>query len=186
MSRVGRSPVEFPKGVSMNFDKGVLTVKGPKGTLSQTIKEGFDLKIDGTVLTVHRPDDSKTNKSLHGLYSALIKNMVKGVSTGYEVAMEFVGVGYKVEAKGQLLDLALGYSHGTVFYLPKEIKAEVEVVKGQNPKLILRGIDKQLIGQVAAKIRSIRPPEPYKGKGIRFVGEEVRRKAGKASGKGKK
>jgi large subunit ribosomal protein L6 len=186
MSRVGRSPVQLPKGVSTSLEQGVLTVKGPKGTLSQKIKPGFELTTEGTTLTFRRPDDSKTNKALHGLYAALLKNMVRGVSTGYELVLEFVGVGYKVEAKGQVLDLALGFSHGTIFYLPKEIKAEVEMVKGQNPKLKLSGIDKQLLGQVAAKIRSIRPPEPYKGKGIRFEGEAVRRKAGKASGKGKK
>lgn len=186
MSRVGKAIISIPKGVSINFAQQVLTIKGPKGELKQTLEPGFNFEQEDASLSVRRPTDQKRHRSLHGLYRALVNNMVKGVSEGYDITLELVGVGYRAEAKGQVLELALGYSHQVFFVVPPEIKVSTESAKGQNPKIMLSGIDKQLIGQVAAKIRGLRPPEPYKGKGVRYSNEVVRRKAGKASGKGKK
>jgi large subunit ribosomal protein L6 len=187
MSRVGKQPIVTPQGVSIKLENNCVIVKGPKGELKQQLKPGFELvKQEDNAFTLSRHDDSKTSKSLHGLYRALISNMVIGVAKGYEVALELVGVGYRAEAKGQNLELSLGFSHQVLFVLPPEVTVATETQKGQAPRVILRSIDKQLLGQVAAKIRSIRPPEPYKGKGIAFVGEKIRRKAGKTSGKGGK
>jgi len=183
MSRVGNKIITLPAGVSVNVDNSVVTVKGPKGTLTQTIDPDITVSVDGTELKVQRPTEQKRHKALHGLYRALVNNMVVGVSTGYRLQLEIVGVGYKASNNGNVLELSLGYSHSVFVGVPPEIKVSTLTEKGQNPKVILEGIDKQLIGQVAAKIRSLRKVEPYKGKGIRFTGEQVRRKAGKASGK---
>ncbi len=182
MSRIGKAPIEVPKGVQIAIsDKNVVTVKGPKGTLVQTIDPTITVKLDGTTVTVERPSDAKPHRAMHGLYRALIANMVKGVTDGFVVEQELVGVGYRATAKGQQLQLALGFSHQVAFELPQEIKVSAAQEKGKNPIIRMESADKQLLGQVAAKIRSLRKPEPYKGKGIRFVGEQVRRKAGKAA-----
>jgi len=183
MSRIGKSPVNLPAGVSVSIESGnVVKVKGPLGELSQKVDVDIKVKIEGAVITVERPTDQPRHRSMHGLYRALIQNMVTGVSTGFTIKQEFVGVGYRVEAKGQVLEMSLGYSHDIHFEIPKEIKASAEVArKGANPVLTLTSHDKQLLGTVAAKIRSLRKPEPYKGKGIRFVGEQLRRKAGKSA-----
>lgn len=183
MSRVGNKIITLPAGVSVNVDNSVVTVKGPKGTLTQTIDPDITVSVDGTELKVQRPTEQKRHKALHGLYRALVNNMVVGVSTGYRLQLEIVGVGYKASNNGNVLELSLGYSHSVFVGVPPEIKVSTLTEKGQNPKVILEGIDKQLIGQVAAKIRSLRKVEPYKGKGIRFTGEQIRRKAGKTSGK---
>ena len=184
MSRIGKLPITLPNAVSITVDKSnVITVKGPKGELKQAIDPDMKVEVDGTQVTVDRPTDQKRHRAAHGLYRTLINNMVVGVSEGYEKQMEVVGVGYKAEAKGSLLELSLGFSHPIVFALPPEISVETETKRGVPPRITLKCIDKQLLGQVAAKIRSFRPPEPYKGKGIRFVGEQIRRKAGKAAGK---
>lgn len=182
MSRIGKKPIEIPAGVTVKVaDNNVVTVKGPKGELIQPVDPDMAIKIDGAVLTVERPTDQKRHKALHGLYRSLIQNMVTGVSEGYKVIQELVGVGYKASHSGQLLELALGYSHSIFFEVPKEVSLSTLTERGKNPQIILESHDKQLIGQVAAKIRSLRKPEPYKGKGIRFLGEEIRRKAGKAA-----
>lgn len=182
MSRIGKQPINIPAGVSISVsDNNIVTVKGPKGELRQAVDPDITLKIDGDVLTLERPSDQKRHKSLHGLYRSLVNNMVVGVSEGYKVVQELVGVGYKASHNGQLLELSLGYSHGIFFEIPGEVKLETVTERGKNPTIILESHDKQLIGQVAAKIRSLRKPEPYKGKGIRFQGEEIRRKAGKAA-----
>ena len=184
MSRIGKLPVNLPAGVTVtvNPDNTVL-VKGPLGQLSQKVDPDIKVSVDGNILTVERPTDQPRHRSMHGLYRALINNMVKGVSEGFSTKQELIGVGFRVEVQGQMLILNLGYSHDIHFLLPAEIKAEAEPVKkGQNPVLVLKSCDKQLLGQVAAKIRSMRKPEPYKGKGVKFVGEELRRKAGKAAG----
>jgi large subunit ribosomal protein L6 len=186
MSRVGKLPIKLPAGVSVTLDSpsNSVKVKGPKGELQQTMDPDIELAIEEGTLTFSRPTDQKRHRSLHGLYRALVNNMVLGVSQGYTRELELIGVGYKAEAKpGNLLELNLGYSHPILMAIPSELKLETLTEKGKNPKIILSGIDKQLIGQVAAKIRSLRPPEPYKGKGVRYMGEEVRRKAGKAAGK---
>lgn len=184
MSRIGKLPVKIPAGVTVNVsDNNIVTVKGPKGELSQELKEDISISIEGNTLNVVRPTDQKKHKALHGLYRALINNMVVGVSEGYKVVQELVGVGYKASNNGQLLELGLGYSHNIFFELPKEIKIETVTERGKNPVIILQSHDKQLIGQVAAKIRSMRKPEPYKGKGIKFQNEILRRKAGKSAGK---
>lgn len=184
MSRIGKLPVHLPAGVTAELLPGnVVKVKGPKGELSQKVDSVITVAIEGNEIKFTRPTDLPRHRSLHGLYRALVHNMVVGVSEGYEIRQELVGVGYRVDVKGQILEFALGYSHDIHMMLPAEIKAEAaEVKKGQNPVLILRSYDKQLIGQVAAKIRSLRKPEPYKGKGIKFVGEQLRRKAGKSAG----
>lgn len=188
MSRIGKLPVKIPAGVTVNHDAkaNLLTVKGPKGELKQAVDADIKVELsDGSVL-FERPTDQKRHRALHGLYRSLLNNMVLGVSQGYVRELELIGVGYKAEAKaGNLLELNLGYSHPIVMMLPGEIKLETVTEKGKNPRIILSCYDKQLIGQVAAKIRSLRPPEPYNGKGVRYMGEAVRRKAGKAAG-GKK
>ena len=183
MSRIGNLPINIPAGVTINVDKSSVKVKGPKGELMQQIDPDMEVKIEDGILTLHRPTDQKRHRAMHGLYRTLINNMVVGVSEGYEKRMRVVGVGYKADSKGNMLELSLGYSHPIVWVLPKEIAVETETKRGEAPLIVLKGIDKQLIGQVAAKIRSLRPPEPYKGKGIRFEGEQIRRKAGKAGSK---
>lgn len=182
MSRIGKLPVNLPKGVSVSVnDDNVVSVKGPLGELSQNVAKDLKVEVEGDQLVINRPSDDKIHKSMHGLYRALIANMVTGVSTGYTKQLELVGVGYRAEAKGQRLEMSLGYSHDIILELPPEVKVETKTEKRANPIITLSSNDKQLIGQVAAKIRSLRPPEPYKGKGIKFVGEELRRKAGKSA-----
>ncbi len=182
MSRIGKLPVNLPKGVTISVsDTNMVSVKGPLGTLTQAVDKDLRIEVADDHLTIVRPTDSKNHKSLHGLYRALIANMVTGVSTGYKKELELVGVGYRAEAKGQNLELSLGYSHDIIMQLPNEVKVETRTERRSNPIITLTCIDKQLIGHVAAKIRSLRPPEPYKGKGIKFVGEQLRRKAGKSA-----
>jgi large subunit ribosomal protein L6 len=184
MSRVGKAPIQLPKGVDIDVSKGnVVTVKGPKGQLQQKIDPDLTLEMNDGVLEVKRPTDQKRHREVHGLFRVLINNMVTGVSEGYVREMEIFGVGFRAANNGQWLELTLGYSHPILFRIPQEIKIETRQDKGQNPIIKLECIDKELLGQVCAKIRSLRKPEPYKGKGIRFVGEEIRRKAGKTSGK---
>ena len=186
MSRIGKNPVIIPAGVTVTVDStNNVTVKGPKGSLHRTVDPDINLKIEGGELLVSRPTDQKRHRSMHGLYRQLVNNMVVGVTQGYEKKMELIGVGYKAEAKGQNLELSLGYSHTLVVVFPPEVKIATENIKGQPPTIIIQAIDKEVIGHFAAKIRSLRPPEPYKGKGIRFKGEVVRRKAGKSASKGK-
>lgn len=187
MSRVGKAPINLPAGVSIDVSKGnLVTVKGPKGVLTEQMDADLGIGIEDGVLSVTRPTDQQRHRALHGLTRALINNMVEGVSNGFNKELELVGVGYRVENKGQMLILTLGYSHPIYFILPTEIKVETKMEKGQTPRILLQSFDKQLLGQVCAKIRAFRKPEPYKGKGIRFVGEEIRRKAGKTAGKGGK
>lgn len=183
MSRIGKLPISIPAGVTVTVKDSVVTVKGPKGTLIQEINPNIVIEIEGSILTVVRPDDEKQNRANHGLYRALIQNMVTGVSEGYKKVLELIGVGYRVSNQGQVLELALGYTHNIFLGLPEEIKVETKTERNQNPLIIMESADKQLIGQVCAKIRSFRKPEPYKGKGVRFQGEVVRRKAGKSAGK---
>ncbi len=182
MSRIGKLPIEIPQGVKVNVTKeNVVEVKGPLGELSQKVNPDLEIKIEGTTMTIARPTEQKRHKSMHGLYRSLINNMVVGVSKGFEIKQELVGVGYRATSNGQILELAVGYSHPIFLELPPEVKVEAVTEKRQNPIITLKSADKQLIGQVAAKIRSFRKPEPYKGKGIKFVGEQLRRKAGKAA-----
>jgi len=183
MSRIGKAPVTIPKEVEVSVANGVVTVKGKKGTLTQSIDPDITVKVEDGKVLVSRPTDHKRHRSLHGLYRSLISNMVKGVSEGYKTEQELVGVGYRASNKGQLLELSLGYSHNVTFQLPVEIKLTTATEKGSNPKVILESHDKALLGMVAAKIRSLRKPEPYKGKGIKFTGEILRRKAGKSAAK---
>ena len=184
MSRIGKLPITLPKGVEVNVsDKNVVTVKGAKGTLVQAMDSGITVKNADGILTLVRATEQKRHKALHGLYRALLASMVKGVSEGYKTEQELVGVGYRAANKGQLLELTLGYSHNVSFDLPTEIKVTTATEKGKNPTIIMESADKQLLGMVAAKIRSLRKPEPYKGKGIKFTGEQLRRKAGKSAGK---
>ena len=183
MSRVGKNPISLPKGVEIQTSGDTITVKGVKGQLSQKLSEGISIDLQEGVVLVNRSNESKSQKALHGLYRSLINNMVKGVSEGYIIKQEVVGVGYKATNQGNLLELNLGYSHNIFLEIPKEISVKTESEKGKNPLIILEGNDKQLIGQVAAKIRSMRKPEPYKGKGIKFQGEILRRKAGKSASK---
>ena len=184
MSRIGRKPIDVPAGVSISVDgNNVVTVKGPKGQLQQRLDPDITVEIAGGQVQVNRPTDQIRHRAAHGLYRTLISNMVFGVAQGYTRELELIGVGYKAEAIGQALELNLGYSHLMMVVLPKEISVATETKKGSNPKITLQGIDKQLIGHFAAKIRSLRAPEPYKGKGIRYIGEQVRRKAGKAAAK---
>jgi large subunit ribosomal protein L6 len=183
MSRIGKLPITVPAGVEVNITGTTVSVKGKLGSLSETIDSDIIVKLEDGVINVSRPTDQKRHRALHGLYRSLIANMVTGVSEGYKTEQELVGVGYRASNKGQLLELALGYSHNVVFELPNEIKITTTSEKGQNPKVILESSDKQLIGMVAAKIRSLRKPEPYKGKGIKFAGEILRRKAGKSASK---
>ncbi|MFN7312138.1 MAG: 50S ribosomal protein L6 [Bacteroidota bacterium] len=184
MSRIGKAPIAVPAGVNITVaGNNIVTVKGPKGELSQQLDPDITVKVENGELVVSRPTDQKRHRALHGLYRALLNNMVVGVTTGYIIKQELVGVGYKATNDGNVLDLTLGYSHHIYFEIPKEIKVKTETEKGKNPVITLEGCDKQLIGQVAAKIRSLRKPEPYKGKGIKFVGEVLRRKAGKTASK---
>ena len=182
MSRIGKLPIAIPSGVTVTVEGNEVKVKGAKGELSQTVNPDIKVEVvDGQVL-VTRPSDDKEHRALHGLYRALINNMVIGVSEGYKKEMELVGVGYRANSNGQVLELSLGFSHNIFFQLPKEIKVETKSERNKNPLIILESADKQLIGQVCSKIRSFRKPEPYKGKGIKFVGEVIRRKSGKSAG----
>lgn len=184
MSRIGKLPINIPAGVTVTVSNdNMVTLKGPKGELKQVVNPDITVEVkDGQVL-VTRPTDEREHRSQHGLYRSLINNMVVGVSQGYRKELELVGVGFRAANNGQVLDLSLGYTHNILFVLPNEIKVETKSERNKNPLIILESCDKQLIGQVCAKIRSMRKPEPYKGKGVRFVGEEVRRKAGKSAGK---
>ena len=183
MSRIGKLPVIIPAGVSISIDNGVVTVKGPKGELKQEINPNITVEIEGNVCNVTRPNDEKENRAMHGLYRSLINNMVIGVSEGYKKTLELVGVGYRASNNGQVLELSLGYTHAIYLGLAPEIKVQTISERNQNPLIVLESCDKQLLGQVCAKIRSFRKPEPYKGKGVKFQGEVVRRKAGKTAGK---
>ena len=184
MSRIGKQPVVLPKGVTVTVGAdNLLVVKGPKGELKQAIDRDITITVKDGHIEITRPTDQIRHRALHGLYRSLIANMVKGVTDGYKRQLELIGVGFKASNQGNILDLALGYSHNIIFEIPKELKLSTEQNKGENPKITLEGTDKQLIGAVAAKIRSLRKPEPYKGKGVRYVGEVVRKKAGKAAGK---
>ena len=181
MSRIGKNPVSIPQGVDVNVNENVITVKGKLGELTQTISEGIIVNINDAVITLDRASESKNHKAQHGLMRALLSNMIDGVSKGWTKELELVGVGYRASNQGQKLDLALGFSHNIVLNIAPEVKVETVSDKGKNPIIKLKSHDKQLVGQVAAKIRGFRSPEPYKGKGIRFVGEVIRRKAGKSA-----
>lgn len=181
MSRIGKAPISIPQGVEVNVNNNVVTVKGKLGELSQELSDGVTVAIEDGTLTLERASESKPHRAQHGLYRALINNMVEGVSKGYIKELELVGVGYRASNQGQKLDLALGYSHNIVLELAPEVKVETISEKGKNPIVKLTSHDKQLVGQVAAKIRGFRKPEPYKGKGVKFVGEQLRRKAGKSA-----
>lgn len=184
MSRIGKKPVTIPAGVTVSVSAtNVVTVKGPKGELTETVDRDIKVEVKDGHVEVTRPTDQIRHRAMHGLYRSLISNLVKGVTEGYKKNLELVGVGYKASNTGNLLDLSLGYSHNIIFEVPKELKVATAQEKGQNPQITLEGIDKQLLGQVAAKIRGLRKPEPYKGKGVKYVGEYIRRKAGKAAGK---
>ncbi len=181
MSRIGKAPIAIPAGVTVKVDNGVVTVKGPKGELSQAVNPELGINIEDGHIHITRKDDERESRAQHGLYRALIHNMVVGVSEGYRKEMELVGVGYRAQATGQVLELSLGYSHAIYIKLPPEVKVEAKSERNKNPLIILESDDKQLLGQVCAKIRSLRKPEPYKGKGIKFVGEIIRRKSGKSA-----
>lgn len=182
MSRIGKQPINIPEGVQVSLsDENIVTVKGKLGELQQKVDTSITVKIEEGVINLERATESKPHKAKHGLYRALIANMVQGVSEGYKIVQELVGVGYKAIANGQILELSVGYSHNIVLELPNEVKIETVTERGKNPLIILISHDKQLVGQVAAKIRSFRKPEPYKGKGIKFQGEQLRRKAGKTA-----
>ncbi|HPH36790.1 MAG TPA: 50S ribosomal protein L6 [Sediminibacterium sp.] len=184
MSRIGKQPVVVPAGVTITVSaENVLTVKGPKGQLTQNIDRDITIEVKEGEVVFTRPTDQIRHRAMHGLYRSLVSNMVKGVTEGYKKELELVGVGFKAANTGNLLDLALGYSHNIIIEIPSELKVSTTTEKGQNPKVFLEGIDKQLIGQVAAKLRSLRKPEPYKGKGVKYAGEILRRKAGKSAGK---
>jgi len=183
MSRIGKAPITIPSGVEITVEGGEVKVNGPKGQLSQNIGSEIIASIEEGILTVQRPTEQKRHKALHGLYRSLIHNMVTGVTEGYSCKLELVGVGYKAVVQGNILELNLGYSHNIFLAIPSEVRVSAETAKGKNPIISLDSNDKQLLGQVAAKIRSLRKIEPYKGKGIRFVGEEIRRKAGKTAAK---
>lgn len=183
MSRIGKLPINLPEGVSIDVKDSVVTIKGKLGELSQELQGDITVEVTEGKIVVKRPSESKKHKSMHGLYRSLINNMIEGVSKGYEINMELVGVGYRAENQGQILELNLGFSHPIYFVLPEEVKVEAITDRRSNPTIKLTSYDKQLIGQVAAKIRSYRMPEPYKGKGIKFAGEQIRRKAGKSASK---
>lgn len=184
MSRIGKKLIELPKGVTLTVGKdNVIVVKGPKGELKQDIDRDITVEVNDNQVSFSRPTDQIRHRAMHGLYRALVANMVAGVTDGFKKEMELVGVGYKASNQGNLLDLSLGYSHNIIFEIPKELKVSTSQEKGDNPRIVLEGVDKQLLGQVAAKIRSLRKPEPYKGKGVKYKGEFIRRKAGKAAGK---
>jgi len=183
MSRIGKNPVTIPSGVTIDVSDNTIKVKGTRGELSRTIDPRITAKVEDGLLVFERTNEEKQTRAMHGLYRSLVQNMVEGVSNGYKSHLELVGVGYKAEAKGQILELNLGYSHAIFLQVPKEIVVSAEMLKGQNPKITLESSDKELLGHITAKIRSLRKIEPYKGKGVRFVGEQVRRKAGKSAGK---
>jgi len=184
MSRIGKQPVTIPAGVTITLSADhVVTVKGPKGELKESINRDISVEVKDGQAILTRPTDQIRHRAMHGLYRSLVSNMVKGVTEGFKKDLELVGVGFKAANTGNVLDLALGYSHNIIFEIPKELKVTTVTEKGQNPKIFLEGVDKQLIGQVAAKLRSLRKPEPYKGKGVKYIGEQLRRKAGKAAGK---
>ena len=183
MSRIGKLPVHIPAGVTVDVKNNVVTVKGPKGELKQDINPNITVTVDGNVCHVTRPNDERENRAMHGLYRALIHNMVVGVSEGYKKTLELVGVGFRASSNGQVLELSLGYTHAIYLGLTPEIKVQTVSERNQNPLIILESCDKQLLGQVCAKLRSFRKPEPYKGKGVKFQGEVLRRKAGKTAGK---
>jgi large subunit ribosomal protein L6 len=183
MSRIGKLPIRVPSGVKVTIEKNLVKVKGPKGELSQEIHPDIHVVFENDVIELKRPDDERYHRALHGLYRALVNNMVVGVYEGFHKELELVGVGYRVSNTGQLLDLSLGYTHNIFLMLPPEVKVETKTERNKNPLIILESADKQLIGQICAKLRSFRKPEPYKGKGVRFVGEVVRRKSGKSAGK---
>jgi large subunit ribosomal protein L6 len=184
MSRIGKKPVAIPNGVTVTLgNDNVITVKGPKGELKQAVDRDIKVEVKDGQVEFARPTDQIRHRALHGLYRSLVSNMVEGVTQGYKKSLELIGVGFKATNQGNLLDLSLGYSHNIIFEIPKELKVATAQEKGQNPTINLEGVDYQLIGQVAAKIRGLRKPEPYKGKGIRYKGEVVRKKAGKAAGK---
>lgn len=184
MSRIGRAPVDIPAGVKINVDNNLVTVEGPKGTLKQKINsDGISVNVKENQVVVERATEQKRHKAMHGLYRQLIHNMMEGVSKGYTIELELHGVGYRCKNSGQLLELQLGYSHPVMFMLPEDVKVETKMEKGSVPAVILSSFDKQLLGQVSAKIREFRKSEPYKGKGVRFKGEEIRRKAGKTAAK---
>ena len=183
MSRIGKLPIQIPNGVSITIKEDLVTVKGPKGELSQKVNPDIKFSLEDGILKVERPSDDKEHRALHGLYRALIHNMVVGVSEGYKKQLVLVGVGYRVTNNGQILDLSLGYTHNIYLQLPQEVKVETKSERNQSPMIILESADKQLLGQICAKIRSFRMPEPYKGKGIKFMGEEIRRKSGKSAAK---
>ena len=184
MSRIGKLPIAIPAGVTVTVDaENVVTVKGPKGTLTQAVNPIISVNVEGNIVHVTRPNDEKESRSMHGLYRALIHTLVVGVSEGYKKTLELVGVGYRVENQGNLIQFALGYTHPIYLMLPPEVKVETKSERNQNPLVILESADKQLLGQICAKIRSFRKPEPYKGKGVKFQGEVIRRKAGKSAGK---
>ena len=183
MSRIGKKPITIPAGVTVTVKDSVVTVKGPKGTLTQEVDRDIIVEVTAEEVIVNRPTEQIRHRAMHGLYRSLIANLVKGVTEGYKKELELVGVGFKAANTGNVLDLALGYSHNIIFEIPKELTVSTTTEKGQNPKIFLESADKQLIGQVAAKIRGLRKPEPYKGKGVKYSDEIVRRKAGKAAGK---
>jgi large subunit ribosomal protein L6 len=184
MSRIGKKPVEFPAGVTVTINKdNQVVVKGPKGELKESVDRDITVEVKDNTVEFKRPTDQIRHRAMHGLYRSLVSNMVKGVTEGYKKELELVGVGYKAAATGNILDLALGYSHNILFEIPKELKVSTAQEKGKNPIITLESIDKQLLGAVCAKIRSLRKPEPYKGKGVKFAGEVLRRKAGKSAGK---
>lgn len=183
MSRIGKKIITLPVGVDIKVDKSSVTVKGPKGSLTQPIDPDMNVSIEEGILTIKRPTEQKRHKSLHGLTRALINNMVTGVTEGFTKEMELVGVGYRVSNTGNLIELSIGFSHPIFFYIPSEINVATVTEKGQNPKIILKGNDLQLLGQICAKVRAFKAPEPFKGKGIKFSGEIIRRKAGKSAGK---
>ena len=183
MSRIGKLPIALPSNVTVSFDDGVVTVKGPKGELSQRIDPRITVRVEGGSVLFSRDSENREDRSLHGLYRALVNNMVIGVSEGYSSTLELVGVGYRAANTGQVLELSLGFTHAIYFQLPKEITVETKSERNKNPLIILQSVDKQLLGQVCSKIRSFRKPEPYKGKGVKFEGEQIRRKSGKVAGK---
>lgn len=184
MSRIGKLPITLPAGVDVKVgENNLITLKGPKGELQQQINPNMKVSVDNGLLIVERPNDEKENRAMHGLYRSLLNNMAIGVSEGFRKELELVGVGYRVSNNGQVLELSLGYTHSIFLQLPAEIKVETKMERNKNPLIILESCDKQLLGQVCAKIRSFRKPEPYKGKGIKFVGEQLRRKSGKTAGK---
>ena len=180
---IGKLPIHVPAGVTVTIKDNVVTVKGPKGEMTQAVNPDINVTLEDGIIHLTRPTDEKNHRALHGLYRSLINNMVVGCSEGYKKELELVGVGYRVTNTGQLLDLSLGYTHNIYMQLPKEVKVETKAERNKNPLIILESADKQLLGQICAKIRSFRMPEPYKGKGIKFVGEEIRRKSGKSAGK---